>query len=81
MSEINEEKIIELSGECFGCPAKPCQKGCPLENDTTVFISLVKEQKYKEAFELLAETTVLMPICGRVCPHTKQCQGKCIRGI
>lgn len=81
MSEINEEKILELSRECFGCVAKPCKKGCPLENDTTGFISLVKEQKYKEAFELLAETTVLMPICGRVCPHTKQCQGKCIRAI
>ena len=42
---------------------------------------MVKEQKYKEAFELLSNTTVLMPICGRVCPHTKQCQGKCIRAI
>lgn len=81
MSEINEEKIIELSSECFGCPTKPCQKGCPLENDTTGFIALIKEQKYKEAFELLSKTTVLMPICGRICPHTKQCQGKCIRAI
>ena len=81
MVEINENRIIELANECFGCPTKPCQKGCPLENDTTGFISLVKEKKYKDAFYLLAETTVLMPICGRVCPHTKQCQGKCIRAI
>ncbi len=81
MNELDENKIIELANECFGCPIKPCQKGCPLGNDTTGFISLVKEQKYKEAFELLSNTTVLMPICGRVCPHTKQCQGKCIRAI
>lgn len=81
MNEINENKIIELANECFGCPTKPCQKGCPLENDTTGFIALVKEQKYKEAFELLSNTTVFMPICGRVCPHTRQCQGKCIRAI
>lgn len=81
MDKINENRIIELANECFGCPTKPCQKGCPLENDTTGFIALVKEQKYKEAFELLSRTTVLMPICGRVCPHTKQCQGKCIRAI
>ena len=81
MDKINENRIIELANECFGCPTKPCQKGCPLENDTTGFIALVKEQKYKEAFELLSKTTVLMPICGRVCPHTKQCQGKCIRAI
>lgn len=81
MDKINENRIIELANECFGCPTKPCQKGCPLENDTTGFIALVKKQKYKEAFELLSGTTVLMPICGRVCPHTKQCQGKCIRAI
>lgn len=78
---MNEEEIINRANECFGCPTKPCQKGCPLENDTTGFIALIKEQKYKEAFELLSKTTVLMPICGRVCPHTKQCQGKCIRAI
>ena len=81
MKEFDENKIIELANECFGCPTKPCQKGCPLENDTTGFIALIKEQKYKEAFELLSKTTVLMPICGRICPHTKQCQGKCIRAI
>jgi len=81
MSELKEDKIIDYAGECFGCVVKPCQKGCPLGNDTTGFIGLIKEQKYKEAFDLLAETTVFMPICGRVCPHTKQCQGKCIRGI
>lgn len=81
MDKINENRIIELANECFGCPTKPCQKGCPLENDTTGFIALVKEQKYKEAFELLSKTTILMLICGRVCPHTKQCQGKCIRAI
>ena len=78
---MNEEEILNRANECFGCTTKPCQKGCPLENDTTGFIALIKEQKYKEAFELLSKTTVLMPICGRICPHTKQCQGKCIRAI
>ena len=29
----------------------------------------------------MCETTVLPAICGRICPHQKQCQGKCIRGI
>lgn len=78
---MNENEITDLAEQCFGCIAKPCQKGCPLENDTTGFIALVKEKKYKEAFDLLAQTTVLMPICGRVCPHTKQCQGKCVKSI
>ena len=73
------EEIKELINECYGCINKPCQSGCPLNNDTTGFIKLMKEEKYKEAYELLCQTTVMQPICGRICPHTKQCQGNCIR--
>lgn len=29
----------------------------------------------------MLDTTVLQPVCGRICPHNKQCQGSCIRGI
>ena len=67
--------------DCLSCKVKPCQKGCPLSNDITGFIQLVKEEKYKEAYELSCETTVLQSICGRICPHTKQCQGSCVRRI
>lgn len=74
MKEINE-----LANECYGCINKPCQSGCPLNNDTTGFIKLIKIEKFKEAYELLCNTTVLQPICGRICPHSKQCQGSCIR--
>ncbi len=75
------EEIKELSNYCLGCIKKPCNQGCPLNNDTAGFIKLIKEEKYKEAYELLCETTVLSSVCGRICPHTKQCEGKCIRGI
>lgn len=70
----------ELANYCLGCINKPCSKGCPLNNDIPGFISLIKEDKFKEAYELLCNTTVLQSICGRICPHSKQCQGKCIRG-
>ena len=70
--------IDEILKKCKGCINKPCQKGCPLNNNTTDFIKLMKEEKYKEAYELLCETTVLSPVCGRICPHEKQCQGSCI---
>lgn len=29
----------------------------------------------------MLNTTVLQSVCGRICPHTKQCQGSCVRGI
>ena len=45
------------------------------------FIGYVKEQKYEEAYHILCDTTVLSPICGRICPHKSQCEGSCVRGI
>ncbi len=29
----------------------------------------------------MLDTTILQPVCGRICPHHKQCEGSCIRGI
>ena len=74
-------EIKEILDNCESCVIKPCQVGCPLLNDTTGFMKLMKEEKYKEAYELLCKTTVLSPICGRICPHTKQCQGKCVKRV
>ena len=76
------EKIEEKANYCLNCKIKPCSlKGCPLGNQIPDFISKIKEQKYKEAYEILSKTTVLPGVCGRICPHTKQCQGSCVRGI
>lgn len=75
------QEIKKLLDNCETCVTKPCQMGCPLLNDTTGFMKFMKEEKYKEAYELLCETTVLSPICGRICPHTKQCQGHCVKRV
>lgn len=76
--EINIQKQAEY---CLQCPTKPCQKGCPLQNDIPNFIKYLKEKDYPKAFEILSETTIFESICGRICPHQKQCQGNCVRGI
>ena len=61
---------------------KPCSnKGCPLGNNIPEFIKAVKEEDYQKAYVILSETTVLEAVCGRICPHTKQCEGACVRGI
>ena len=76
------EKIQSYTEYCLNCPVKPCSnKGCPLNNDIPTFIKLVKEGKIEEAYKILLETTVLGSICGRICPHMKQCEGSCVRGI
>lgn len=72
-------KKEEIQEYCLNCKIKPCsQNGCPLENNIPEFIHELNSQK---AFEIISKTTVLPAICGRICPHEKQCQGSCIRGI
>ena len=78
---MNEE-ITEKAQYCLNCKVKPCSsKGCPLQNNIPEFIKQMKDKNYKKAYEILSETTVLQGVCGRICPHEKQCQGSCVRGI
>ncbi len=72
---MNEE---EIRNYCLNCINKPCKNGCPLNNDIPSFIH---KEDLKEAYEILCKTTLLPAICGKICPHEKQCQGSCIRGI
>ena len=76
------EEIKEKVNYCLNCPVKPCaNKGCPLGNNIPEFVKAMKEEDYKKAYDILSETTVLEAVCGRICPHTKQCEGSCVRGI
>lgn len=74
-------KIKEELDYCLNCKSKPCKLKCPLNNDIPNVIELMKQKKYEQAYIVLTNTTVLSSVCGRVCPHTKQCQGGCTRGI
>lgn len=76
------EKIEEKVNYCLNCKVKPCsKKGCPLHNNIPEFIEVLKKEEYLEAYKILSKTTVLSGICGKICPHDKQCQGSCVRGI
>ena len=74
-------KIKKLSLNCETCITKPCQIGCPLNNDIPAFIKCIKENNYHKAYIILKETTILPSICGRICPHLKQCEGSCLKGV
>ena len=78
--EIKE--VNEKANYCLNCKIKPCsKKGCPLENNIPEFIKEIKNENYLNAYKILSETTVLPGVCGRICPHEKQCQSACVRGI
>lgn len=69
----------EKAEYCLGCINEPCSKACPLENDIPNFIKCIKENRLEDAYHVLTQNTVLTSICGRICPHDKQCQGSCTR--
>lgn len=76
------ENILSKAEYCLNCKVKPCSaKGCPLQNNIPDFIHAIREKNIKKAYEISSKTTVLQSICGRICPHMKQCQGSCVRGI
>jgi len=55
----------------------PCAAQCPIGNDIEGFVSLMGQQKYLEAYNLLLETNPLPGITGRVCHHP--CEPSCNR--
>lgn len=73
---MDEKLIIEVN-RCFNCINKPCMNSCPLNNDIPSVISLVKENRFEDAYTVLTRTTVLPAITSLVCPHEKQCKSKC----
>ena len=76
-----KNNIKQKAEYCLNCKNPQCRIGCPLGNNIPAFIQKVKEDNLDEAYKILCETTVMPAICGRICPHQKQCQGKCVRGI
>lgn len=76
------EGIEEKAKYCLHCKIKPCSnKGCPLKNNIPDFIENIVKKDYETAYKILSQTTVLPGVCGRICPHKKQCEGSCVRGI
>lgn len=79
---MGTEELKEKVNYCLKCKLKPCsEKGCPLGNNIPEFIEAIKEEKIEKAYNILLDTTVLSGVCGRICPHKRQCEGSCIRGI
>ena len=72
-----EEAIAEAS-RCLKCGKPMCRTGCPIENDIPSFNRALSLGNIGEAHEIIAQRSNLPAICGRVCPHEKQCEGHCI---
>ena len=76
-----KQEAIKEAQRCLNCKNPRCVLNCPIHNRIPEFIQKVKEDKLLEAYSILMDKTVLPEICGTICPHEKQCEGACVRGI
>ncbi len=73
-------EAITESKRCLNCKKPMCKTGCPIENEIPDFINQLSKGNLGEARAILAKKTNLPAVCGRVCPHEKQCEGHCVLG-
>ena len=72
-----KEWIESWASKCMQCEIAHCKFACPLQNDIPNMIKQIKDNNYKKAYEILCQTTIMPAICGRICPHERQCEGGC----
>lgn len=75
------EMAINEAKRCLNCKNKPCQTGCPVGIDIPAFIEKVAEGDFLGGYEIIAKSSSLPAVCGRVCPQENQCEKRCVRGI
>ena len=71
-------EAIQESRRCLNCARPMCRTGCPIENNIPAFIRALSEGNIGMAYEIISERSNLPAICGRVCPHERQCEAHCI---
>ena len=71
-------EAINEARRCLNCARPTCRTGCPIANNIPQFIRALAEGNIGLAYETIAERSNLPAICGRVCPHERQCEAHCV---
>lgn len=77
----NAEEAMEEAKRCLNCKNPKCVQGCPVSISIPEFIQEVKAGNFEEAAKVIAKSSSLPAVCGRVCPQETQCEGVCVVGI
>ena len=75
------ETAVEEAQRCLNCKNKPCVSGCPVRIHIPDFIHEMAAGNFEAAYQIIAKSSSLPAVCGRVCPQENQCESKCVRGI
>ena len=74
------EQAQNEAQRCLNCKNKPCMTGCPVMVHIPEFIQEVAKGDFEAAYQIIAATSALPAVCGRVCPQESQCEKYCVRG-
>ncbi len=77
----SEKAAVDEAQRCLSCKNMPCVSGCPVCISIPHFIKKTAEGDFEGAYRIIAESSSLPAVCGRVCPQESQCEAKCVRGI
>ncbi len=77
----SKEAALDEAARCLGCKNMPCVSGCPVNIHIPEFIKKINELDFEGAYQVIAQSSNLPAVCGRVCPQESQCEAKCVRGI
>ncbi len=75
------ETAIDEAKRCLNCKNHPCVSGCPVRIHIPEFIQEMAKGDFEAAYQVIAQSSSLPAVCGRVCPQESQCESKCVRGI
>lgn len=75
------EEAVQEASRCLNCKNPRCVGDCPVSINIPEFIDKVKSGNIEEAAKIIAKSSALPAVCGRVCPQESQCEGKCVLGI
>ena len=75
------ETAIDEAKRCLNCKNHPCVGGCPVRIHIPEFIQEMAKGDFEAAYQVIAQSSSLPAVCGRVCPQESQCESKCVRGI
>ena len=65
---------------CIQCPAAPCTKACPIDNDIPGALAFLEIGKLADAAAAFRQTSEMPELCGRLCPQEALCEGVCVVG-
>jgi len=63
---------------CKEIVSAPCQSICPTDQEASVYIALIAQERFEEAYQIIRKDNPLPSVCGRVCDH--QCESVCRSG-